>query len=272
MEARGDTPAGETPVSGAATVTRNVAVGGNDAGSDRLAQLSPGCGKPALSDDDARVELGGAAGSYLLDLPNGYDASHPYPLVLALRAADGSAAAFRASLNLASAVGSSAIIVHPECPNGRTIWDVPGDVDYLVALRAQLLERHCVDPTRVFVLGYAQGGWLASAAACSRSDLLRGIALFAGTEAMQPCSGALATLVAQGTLDPVFSLRAGRRTRDFWAEVNGCDTASVSSAAPGGCEDYACMDAPTRYCEYEGGHELPGFAASSAWSFFRALR
>jgi hypothetical protein len=78
--------------------------------------------------------------------------------------------------------------------------------------------------------------------------------------------------VAQGTRDPIFSLRAGRRTRDFWADVNHCDTTMGRAAEPSPCEDYACVDAPTRYCEYEGAHELPGFAASSAWSFFRALR
>lgn len=172
---------------------------------------------------------------------------------------------------MASAVGTSALIVHPECPNGRNTWDVPGDVDYLVALRSRLLEFYCVDPGRVFVLGYAQGGWLASTAACSRSDLLRGVALFAGTEAMQPCRGALPMFVAQGTRDPIFSLRAGRHTRDFWANINQCDTANVRAAEPAACEDYACMDAPTRYCEYEGGHELPSFAASSAWAFFSAL-
>lgn len=246
--------------------TGKVAVSGSDAGSHALEPRSPGCGKPASD-----VELADAALSYLIDLPNGYDARIPYPLLLGLRAAEGSAADFRASLDMASAVGTAAIIVYPECPRGRTTWDVPGDVDYLVALRSQLLERYCVDRTRVFVLGHAQGGWLASAAACSRSDLLRGAALFAGTEAMQPCRGSLAIFVAQGTRDPVFSLRAGRHTRDFWANVNGCDTALARAAEPASCEDYACMAAPTRYCEYEGGHELPSFAASSAWSFFRAL-
>lgn len=80
--------------------------------------------------------------------------------------------------------------------------------------------------------------------------------------------------IAQGTMDMIYPLRAGRGTRDFWLRRNQCDSASSEAADPPPCVDYAgcSAGAPVRYCEYGGGHELPGFAASAVWSFFEALQ
>lgn len=243
-------------------------------GSDAMvtAGMSTGCGSAGATGDN-RVQVNGGTGNYLVDLPLGYDGSKPYPLVFALRASDETAESFRESLNLVPLAGPTAIVVHADCLNGASAWNVQRDVPYLDALISHVLQRYCVDPTRVFFLGYGQGGWMASELACQHGDRMRAAALIAGTVPMTSCLGSVAMFLAQGTMDSVYPLSAGRNTRDFWVRRNMCQE-TTTPASPAPCVDYArcAAESPVRYCEYVGNHELPSFAASAAWAFFETLR
>ena len=65
----------------------------------------------------------------------------------------------------------------------------------------------------------------------------------------------------------------GRNTRDYWVRQNGCDMTMSTPVEPAPCVTYAnCPTGyPVTYCEYDGEHNIPSFAVSGVWSFFKAL-
>lgn len=232
--------------------------------------MSNGCGKSAPNGDNQISTPIGPA-TYLLDLPSAYDSRQPYALLIAYRSNESTLDSFHESLNIGAVAGRDAIVAYPEAPGGPGgMWSPTRDLPIFDDLLAQLLDRYCVDPSRVYVLGYATGGFFASAIACARGDSVRASALFAAPAPGGPCPSNIAIFLGQGDMDPVYPLRAGRSTRDFWTRHNHCDPLSSTPATPSPCVDYAgCSDGtPVRYCEYSGGHELPSFAASAIWSFF----
>lgn len=271
-------PAAGTQAERTATDLPDAAAGGsigtmgNRAGAASVA-TSEGCGVP-LNAGPNSLQWEGVPVSYLVDAPADYDNTRAYPLVVAFRGAPENAGMFRTSLNMVAEAGSAAIIVHPETANGAPYWRAPDDVPLFDSLLSHLMRRYCVDPTQVFAVGYAQGGWLVSAYACTHGNRLRAAALFAGTSAEAPCKAPVAMLVVQGDADKVYSVIDGRETRDSWVTVNQCDAAQTSPLQDSPCIDYTgCPpDAPVRYCEFKGGHELPTFAAAATWRFFSMLR
>ena len=235
-------------------------------------QGSVGCGRTRAADANS-VQLGANIGRYVLDLPASYDGQTPLPLLFALRGAEVSAESFRDYAGLVPVAGDEAIVVHPDALNDASAWDVQRDSPYFQALLAQMLERYCVDPGRVFVFGHAQGGQFASMLACKYGDTIRGASLFAAPAPIPPCVGTPAMLIGQGNVDRQLLVTMGRATRDFFAERNHCDTSIQAMVEPEPCVEYSGCDptAPVRYCEYDGALGLPSFAADAIWRFFRAL-
>jgi hypothetical protein len=243
-----------------------------DAGPGRAtARPSMGCGKdPALA--DASVTVFGMRSTYLVDLPIGYDMARAYPLVLAFRGSDATAQEFRTRLNFASVAGSEAIAVYPNPLNDSVTWDFMRDMPIFGALVPKVKSDYCIDEDRVFVLGDGPGALFANLIGCLNADEVRAIAPLAGAPPPPgPCTGNAAVWLLQSTSDPMM-LGAGRANRDFWAGRNSCDGRMPMPVAPAPCVAFAGCDArfPVHYCEYDG-DQLPGFAVSGAWDFFKSL-
>ena len=125
---------------------------------------------------DASIEVDGTQTDYIVDLPAAYDKTRAYPLVMAFRRSDTTAEAFRESLGLPLAVGADAILVHPNCPDDASTWNVPGDLQVVDALLSKLASSYCIDQGRVFAIGLGQGALLVNAFGCARNETLRGLA------------------------------------------------------------------------------------------------
>jgi len=231
---------------------------------------SSGCGlQPPAA--DTSIAVGGASTSYLVALATGYDRNRAYPLIFSFRGANTTAAAFQRYLDLPSSVGAEGIVVNVDCANGAATWDLQRDEAVFEALLAKLEASYCIDQRRVFVVGHETGAIFASVLACRHGDVLRGLASLNGVAPMETCAGELAVWISQGNADMTRML--GRDSRDFWVRQNQCDATMTVPVEPSPCLEYRGCEPgyPVRYCEYDGGVELPSFAAAGVWSFMQGL-
>jgi polyhydroxybutyrate depolymerase len=256
-------------------VTGGTAAPMGVAGSGAAPQSSPGCGMtPRITDASLQnITVTGVAGDYIVELPTGYDKTRAYPLITSFRGAGVSADSFRTYLNLHSAVGADAIVVTPDCLGSAAAWDITRDLPLFDAVLQQVEANYCVDPRKVFAAGHTSGGYFVNALATIRGAELRGIAPLTVGPPAAAGQGEFAVWMSQGNMDTTVPVTSGRADRDFWAKQNKCDTTMPTAVDPTPCVEYAKCDAgfPVRYCEYDGTLDLPVFAASGIWEFFKAL-
>ncbi len=141
---------------------------------------------------------------------------------------------------------------------GRRFWNASAsccnfdqlEVDHVAQLREWIVtavKNPAVDPRRVYLVGYSNGGFMAHRAACELSALLRGIFSIAGAgpDDFKTCKpdNKLSVVQIHGDRDAIVSFDGGylfadqRRPRHpsaeksvrWWAKFNACaKTASVS--------------------------------------------
>jgi polyhydroxybutyrate depolymerase len=134
---------------------------------------------------------------------------------------------------------------------GRRFWNASPSccnfdglaVDHVAMVRDWILEavkRPGVDPARVYVVGYSNGGFMAYRAACELGDLIRGIVSIAGagpndTATCKPMR-ALSVVEIHGDADPIVAFDGGYLFADrsrpkhpsaeksllHWAKYDGC--------------------------------------------------
>jgi polyhydroxybutyrate depolymerase len=148
------------------------------------------------------------------------------------------------------------------------------DVGFVRDLLDALAADYCVDPKRVFSVGFSNGGMLSHRLACELSDRIAAIGPVSGTMAIDGCSPGRPVPVIHfhGTSDFVVpydgnGLGGADSVEDTikgWVERNGCKDgapAVVYQKGDATCEEYQqCTDgASVRLCTIEGGgHQWPG--------------
>lgn len=240
---------------------------------------SNGCGQAtALASGEQSLDVAGVTRTYVLDIPEAYTGSTPYPLVFAFHGATTSGQFFRSMFygNLLSTMGDEAIVVHPDALGAPTAWNNQADIPFFDALLTELSSSLCIDDARVFATGHSSGGFFTNALGCQRGDVLRAIApvsaggpfVFGGTS----CSGSVAVWLAHAENDETVTFDNGEGSRDRWLDANACaETSAPISPEP--CEEYSGCDegAPVRWCVYQDGHNWPDFAPQGIWEFFSSL-
>lgn len=126
-----------------------------------------------------------------------------------------------------------------------TFWAPHGDdVAFLSRLVQQLVEQRIADPSRVYLVGLSNGGYMAYRMACERPDLFAAFATLSATvptsyrTSCKP-SRPVPVLMINGTADMVvpfygnslpgvMSLYPVMYTAKLFAELNGCSKASES--------------------------------------------
>ncbi|HEY4105556.1 MAG TPA: PHB depolymerase family esterase [Polyangiaceae bacterium] len=192
---------------------------------------------------------------------------------------------------------------------GRPYWNAgpsccdlehraPNDVKRLSDLLDFNLKNPAIDPARVFIIGYSNGGFMAERLACSLSDRIAGIISVAGaaTGPEVPCtpSTPLSVLEIHGDADPVVHYEGGvvfdrtdlpphpgaRETAQIWAKRLGCSSA-LESAGNLDLEPYikgeetekqrydGCRGAVELWTVHGGGHyvALQPPAIDAMWAF-----
>lgn len=198
--------------------------------------------------------------TFMVHLPPDYDGSESAPLVIMLHGAtmDGVSMMLVSDFNTAAdEVG--AIVVYPDGLAGRWGYleadQLPpnsayrDDVGFISALIDDLSTTYTIDPNRVYVAGYSNGGLLALRLRCEMEDRLAGIVAIGANysfDLAQHCleSDPVSTLLVLGTkdgvfpmlgyaiptddgkLDSVFSLNQGMT---FLTTLNGCTNGMIST-------------------------------------------
>ena len=132
------------------------------------------------------IEVGKMERTYLVHLPPQYDGKKPSPLVLALHPLNGNGRTMEWISEFDRVADQNgAIVVYPDGyksswadGSGQFDADQDGidDVTFISALISQLTERLAADRTRVYVIGFSNGGFLGQRLACQLPAKLAAVA------------------------------------------------------------------------------------------------
>jgi polyhydroxybutyrate depolymerase len=230
------------------------------------------------------ITVDGATYDYALFVPKSYDPGTPTNLVINWHGANWQGDWDRGGFAWNMEYTFKAVFVYPTAQGGH--WDTSAgsrDVKLFDALSEMAFSTYCINPQRVFVIGFSNGGFMTNTLACVRGDKIRGAAPESGGGPSGTCKGPMAWIGTHGTLDSTVKLSSGEGSRDYWVAENGCDPTPVPynpQPKPGGgkdlpptCEKYeGCKaGAPLSWCTFEGGHDYQAWTHTVAGQFFDAL-
>ena len=251
---------------------------------------SAGCGKtPSLKTGKAlSISVSGTSRSYNLSVPDNYDNSHPYRLIMsyhwmngtANNVTDGSMA--KPYYGLWDLAAGSTIFVAPQ--GTGNMWSNSGgvDVEFSRQLITLIESEFCIDTSRIFCEGFSMGGSMSYAMACAMGDVVRGIAVHSGgsmSGCVKPHDKPVAYFMTHGTEDTMCTYEGfGLPILADFAKVNGCTTTTDSLPVPtstaGACLDFAGCKAgyPVRACSFVGPHTpspdgTSGWVPKESWKF-----
>lgn len=242
---------------------------------------SVGCGNRSYPRSGTfTIDINGTRREYIVSLPGNYDPAAAYRLVFAWHQAGSSAEeiAFSNYYGLELLDDDTAIFVAGQALNypflGTGWYDTGGrDVAFARGLYEQLSNDYCVNVRRVFSTGMGVGGTLSNTLGCVMGDVFRAIAPMSGSEPdarPSECIGQVAVWISHGVHDRLVS-DSVEDSRDYWLMENECsDVDSYYPVFPAPCVAYeGCQEGyPVHWCEFDGGHEIPSFAAEAIWNFF----
>ncbi|MGK3970127.1 PHB depolymerase family esterase [Sorangium sp. So ce118] len=272
------------------SATGGAGAGGSGAGGGG----SVTCPSPALraGDTNQTVTVGSASRSYVLHVPAAYDGSKPVPLVVDFHPLGGSGPSERTGSPYPAQTDPEGVIM--AFPSGQSgpsggAWNVgpccvagADDVAFARALVAQVQETACIDPKRIYAVGFSMGGGMSHYLACHAADVFAAVAPAAFDlleENVGDCepSRPITVISFRGTSDPIVPYAGGyssvvrgmpitflgaKSTFEKWADINGC-TGSPSAEDGQGCSTYStCQDGvEVALCTKQGGSHEPGNAA-----------
>jgi polyhydroxybutyrate depolymerase len=229
----------------------------------------------------------------IVHLPSDYTNSTGLPLVLSMHGSGSTAADHELFTGMdAAADADDFIVAYPQgliADGAGYDWNVPGepligdravppgtanDVTFLTQLVAVLRQRYCINPARVFAMGFSGGARIASQLACDSGRVFAAVAAVSGLRHPTPCRAArpVPIVAFHETADPVdpygghgqaYWTYSVPQAADDWAKQDGC-TASPAVSRPdrgvtlteyGHCRAGAAVEL---YTIADEGHEWPG--------------
>lgn len=253
------------------------------------------CPTPALASGDTtkKVTVGGLSREYILHVPSQYKGTSATPLIIDFHPIGGSDTSWRSGSPYPAVVDKEGVTtVYPNgepSPNLGNAWNVEGccvskingaDVDDVAFAKAMVTEVEkvaCIDPKRVYAVGFSMGGGMSNYLACHAADVFAAVgpASFDLTQQNEPdCKPARPLTVVEwrGKNDNVVPYAGGHSALvtgmaiDFlgavgtfqkWADLNGC-TGSAGAADSNNCQTYSQCSAGvqvTLCTDNNGGHE-----------------
>jgi polyhydroxybutyrate depolymerase len=210
------------------------------------------------------------------------------PLILALHFASGTGAQMEQATRYTRQAARSGFDVAYPTASANHFWSIDGDLDKLEATLDAIERVACIDPSRVYVSGISNGGFMATVLACRMAGRVAAAALFApGINGVGDCepSRPVSVLEVHGTADPIVPYRGVPAFVAGWAQHDGCSSESSSHRAGTkvavlrwpGCR----AGAQVQHLRLTGGKHielLPQLRAAgvdpaaTAWRFLRAHR
>ncbi len=260
------------------------------------------CPTTALKPGDSNGSLssGGTTRTYILHVPTGYTGAAPIPLVVdyhALSETDTSEKSISGYATLGDTEGFATVFpqgiddawnIGPCCTTSRTVDDLGFSRALVQAVQAKV----CVDPKRIYAVGYSMGGGMSHYLGCNAADLFAAIApaAFDLLEASEePCNPTrpITEIAFRGTADPLVPYDGGasmppnglnvtihflgaKGTFQKWAQLDGC-TGAPGAADSNNCSTYnQCKDGTeVTLCTKVGGGHDPG-NAQIGWAMLKA--
>jgi len=247
-------------------------------------QASPACATGAKTPPG---KVPGAPLDTLLRVPASAR-GHRAPLVLALHFAGGTGAQMeQATRYTPQAAKAGFAVAYPTASEGN-FWSIGNDLDKLSKTLDAVERVACVDPSRVYVSGISNGGFMATVMACRMAGRIAAAALFApGVTGIGDCSPSrpISVLEIHGTSDPIVPYGGIPAFVAGWAKRDGCSSRSTQQRRSAtvtifrwpGCRG----DAQVEHLRLTGGKHielLPQLRtagvdpAATAWRFLRPHR
>ena len=289
-----DPTGGAENTGGAPTETGGVDSGGTGGSGVECpaTSLSPG-------DTDETIQVGSANRSYVLHVPAAYDGTSPVPLIVDFHPLGGSGPAERSGSPYPAQTDPEGVIM--AFPSGESgpmggAWNVgpccvanTDDLAFARALVEQIQQRACIDPKRIYAVGFSMGGGMSHYVACHAADVFAAVAPAAFDLLEENVGGCtpsrpITVVSFRGTSDPIVPYGGGysavvsgmpvnflgaQGTFERWATINQCP-GSPSAEDGQGCSTYSdCQDGvEVVLCTKQGGgHEYGD--ASVGWPILK---
>jgi polyhydroxybutyrate depolymerase len=238
------------------------------------------CGGSPGPTGQVDLTVGGAMRTFVVRVPAKYDARTPAPVVFLFHPFGMNTQYMQGRVPLprvwpeAIAIygqglprfGSGAVSLQPSWQTKAGEMD-DRDLAYFDAILDWLHKNHCVDDTRVFVMGYSNGATFTSVLACERAAVIAGVAIASGSLSCTPPQ-AKPIILSHGLSDQTIPYARAVDAANTWASRDGC-RAPPRSGAPGCFIADSCSTAPVVLCSYDGGHEYNDPFTKALAEFFK---
>ena len=195
-----------------------LAPGAPSAGAAVSQQPSAGCRSgavPPVSGSSVNFSAAGDTGSYVVEGPSHQRPGQALPLVIDLHGYS-ETAGIQVVVSKLGDYGATHgfLTVTPQVNEAVQHWITSphsADQRFLIALIDHAASTLCVDRHRIFVAGYSNGAFMASALACSDARTIAAVATVAGIEADAGChpSRRVPVIAFHGTADPFVPYKGG---------------------------------------------------------------
>lgn len=250
-------------------------------------------------DTNETLEVGGTSRDYVLHVPAAYGGDKAAPLIIDFHPLGGSGSGQRSGSRYPAQTDADGVIM--AFPSGKSgpsggAWNVGpccvanvDDVAFAKALVTEISKSACIDPKRVYAVGFSMGGGMSHYLACHAADVFAAVAPAAFDlleENVDDCQPArpLSVVAFRGTSDPVVPYAGGysavvsgmpvtflgaKATFEKWAALNEC-TGAASAEDAKGCSTYSSCKAGVEVtlCTAQGGQHAQG-DASVAWPILK---
>ncbi len=177
---------------------------------------SAGCSATPPATPPTSISVNGVTRTMISAVPATYNKNTPIKLVFAIHGRTNSNTMVRGYYKVEQAATGKAIMVYPsglKAGSGYS-WGA-SDIPFFDALLSKFSAEYCIDLDEVFVVGHSLGGWMTSELACTRGDVIRGIANVGGGATKHAnCSGPVAAMIWHNPKDNLVAYSQGIIARD----------------------------------------------------------
>jgi polyhydroxybutyrate depolymerase len=243
-------------------------------------------------DTNGSVTVDGQERTYILHVPGSYNAKTPVPLIFDWHPIQTNGAYEQGYSAYQSFDDEKGIItvfpdgiqgafnVGPCCTQSREV----DDVGFARAMVKKISSEGCIDPKRIYSVGYSMGGGISHYLACHAADVFAAVApaafdffeenatdckptrpitviAFRGTaDLFVPYEGGTSNPPTAGYTLPQMTFIGAVKTFEKWAELDGCTGSPVDNVAGPGCKTYIECKAGVEVtlCTTQGGGHVGG--------------